>query len=48
MHEFTLITETLKQMPVESLILLVPLGGMALAAFAIHAVWSIAKQKGRR
>ena len=48
MHDFTIITVILGELPAESLILLVALGAIALAAFAIHAVWSIAKQKGRR
>jgi hypothetical protein len=48
MHELTKFTETLGNLPFEYLIMFVSLAGMALAAFAIHAVWSIAKHKERR
>jgi hypothetical protein len=39
---------TLSQVPTDHLLLLVALGAFGLAAFAIHAVLSMAKRNGRR
>jgi hypothetical protein len=46
MTAFTALSDSLGRLPLEYLALFVALGALALAFFAIHAVWSMAK--GRR
>jgi hypothetical protein len=48
MHELVALAGALAKMPVEGLALLVSLAGIGLAGFAIYAVLSIARHKGRR
>ena len=48
MHDIAVFTEAIGKMPADTLVMLVCLGAFGLAGFAIYAVWSIARQKGRR
>jgi hypothetical protein len=41
------LSRLLGQLPIEYLAIIVALAGLALAGFAIHAVYSIAKHKDR-
>lgn len=47
MRELNELSATLGHMPLEALALIAVLGGFALAGFAIHAVWSLARDKER-
>ena len=46
MREMTEIATKIENMPVEHLAILLGLAGIALAAFAIHAVLTVIKRKG--
>ncbi|GJE02710.1 hypothetical protein [Methylobacterium isbiliense] len=48
MKELNEISTTLGQVPIEHLAVMAVLAGFALAGFAIHAVWSLARDKERR
>jgi hypothetical protein len=48
LHDIAVIADALGKTPIEALAMLVSLGVLGLAGFAIYAVWSIARQKGRR
>ena len=45
---FARLIDSLTQLPVEDLVMLVALAGLGIAAFAIYAVHSIAKGRERR
>ena len=48
LHEVAALAEVLAKTPIEALALLVSLAAVGVAGFAIYAIWSIARQKGRR
>lgn len=48
MAEINEITNSIANVPVEHLAIILGLAGIALAAFAIHAVLTVIKHKGRR
>jgi len=48
MPAYTALLDSLGRLPFEYLVLVVALAALGLAYFAIHVVWSIAKQRGPR
>jgi hypothetical protein len=45
MTAFTTLSDSLGRLPLEYLVLFVALGALGLAYFAIHVVWSIARDR---
>lgn len=47
MQELTTLSTNLERLPLEHLLIILALGAMGLAAFAIHAVLAVVKERGR-